>query len=60
MKLFSLIAVLVQSGESLSCFTCDELSSADCLANGVVEICEANEDSCVLEMRKRDGLVEQV
>ena len=60
MKLFSLIAVLVKTSEGLKCFTCDELNSADCAANGEVKNCEANEDSCILEMRKRNGLVEQV
>ena len=52
--------LLVKTSETLKCFTCDELNSADCVENGEIKSCEANEDSFILEMRKRNGLDEQV
>ena len=73
MKIVALIAASAQAAvrSTAECWSCSEYSLEDCAANGQVEYCraaETNEDEsevfsssvCMVEIRKREGAVEQV
>ena len=73
MKIVALIAASTQAAvrSTAECWSCSEYSLEDCAANGQIEYCraaETNEDEsevfsssvCMVEIRKREGAVEQV
>ena len=73
MKIVALIVATAQAAvrSTAECWSCSEYSLEDCAANGQVEYCrpaETNEDEsevfsssmCMVEIRKREGAIEQV
>ena len=74
MKLFKflatvIVAVLGQAGYNpddqtpppgLSCFHCDAANMTHCEAIGEMKPCMDNAQSCMIEVRKRNGYMEQV
>merc|ERR1712037_625627 len=44
----------------LRCWKCDADSVADCKAQGEIEICDENEDSCQLEIRTRKSKLTKI
>ena len=73
MKIVALIVTTAQAAvrSTAECWSCSEYSLEDCAANGQVEYCrpaETNEEEsevfsssmCMVEIRKREGAIEQV
>ena len=60
MKLLYFLAAFIPANNAISCFTCASDSTANCAADGAVQVCADNAQSCQITMRRRAGDVEQV
>ena len=59
MKLFALFLVSSQA-QRKTCFTCEAGSLSECQAKGKDKMCWKNQDSCFVQERLRNGIVEKV
>ena len=57
---FALAFLTVKTQAALSCFHCDASNIDHCDQIGMMKECMDNETTCMIELRKRDGVVEGV